>query len=277
MAARRAKIVAITSRKGGVGKTVITSLMARYFTEVEGKKVLVVDFDARAGISSIFYEKPFDSSDMSIAEMLLVAYEKGNIQDAYSQTVLDTGMEKSKHWEDNGGRLFLIPSKPALESVLIDKNSSLLKMVLHDLGLTEDYVILINSGSDSRSVLQCVGAADVVFLPVQYSRQDVRPTVETLRTIIMEQRENGNAVLGGMVVNQSRDTKWEQEYETNYIQLFDRFQGKTNLKSASDSLFIRLAHSRTIQRGTFLDWSLRDNYLGTAKQLADAVQAVEIM
>ena len=37
---KRAKIITITSRKGGVGKTAITSLLARYFTEVEGKKVL---------------------------------------------------------------------------------------------------------------------------------------------------------------------------------------------------------------------------------------------
>jgi len=37
---KRAKIITITSRKGSVGKTAITSLLARYFTEVEGKKAL---------------------------------------------------------------------------------------------------------------------------------------------------------------------------------------------------------------------------------------------
>lgn len=274
---KRAKIVTVTSRKGGVGKTVITSLLARFFTEVEGKKVLVVDFDARGGISSLLYNKPINNDTISIAEMLLVADRQDNIQDAYDQTVVETGLEKSKNWEDNGGSLYLLPSKPALDNVLSEKDPSLLKTLLHDLNLTDEYVILVDTGSDSNCVVMGTGAADVVFLPLHLSRQDVHPTVETLRTIFMKQKENGNAVLGGLVVNQTGETKWEQNYIDKYIQLLERFQSKSKLLSATDSLFIKLSQSRIIRKGVFLDWPFREDFLKTAQAMAAAVNAVEIV
>ena len=274
---KRAKIVTVTSRKGGVGKTAITSLLARYFTEVEGKKVLVVDFDARGGISSLLYKKPINNDDMSIAEMLLVADQQKNIQDAYAQTVVETGLEKNKNWEDNGGSLYLLPSKPALDNVLPDKDPALLKTLLHDLDLTDEYVILIDTGPNNECVVMGTGAADVVFLPLHLSRQDVHPTIETLRTIFKKQKESGNAVLGGLVVNQTGETMWEQDYIDKYILLLDRFQHKSKLMSATDSLFIKLGQSRIIRRGAFLDWSFREDFLKTAQAMAAAVNAVEIM
>ena len=263
--------------KGGVGKTVVTSLLARYYTEVEGKKVLVVDFDPRAGLTSLLYDKPINTNDMTMAELMKVAFERGNILDVYYQAVRETGLEKNKHWKDNGGKLLLIPSKPALESVLKDKDPYLLKYMLHNLGLTGEYVVLVDTGSDSNCVLLGTAAADVVFMPMIYSKQDVHPAVETLRAIILEQRKNGHAVLGGLVVNQGSGTKWEQEYHDNYVQLFDRFKEKADLKIASDTLFIHLDQSRTIKRGTFMDWTLRDDYLAAAQKMAAAVQAVEVM
>lgn len=273
---KRAKIVTITSRKGGVGKTAITSLLARYFTEVEGKKVLVVDFDARGGVSSLLHNKPINSEHMSIAEVLLVAKQQGNVQDAYDQAVIETGLEKSSNWEDTGGSLYLLPSKPALDSVLPDMDPSLLKKLLHDLDLTDEYVILIDTGADDKCVVMGTGAADVVFLPLHLSRQDVHPTIETLKTIFSKQKASGNAVLGGMIVNQTGETQWEQDYIDKYVHLLERFQHKSKLMSATDSLFIKLGQSRLIRKGVFLDWSFRENFLISARAMAAAVHAVEI-
>lgn len=272
----RAKIITVTSRKGGVGKTAATSLLARYFAEVEGKKVLVVDFDARGGITSLLCEQAITKEDLSIGELLLIAHEQGNITDTFKQAVIDTGLEINKHWEDNGGKLFLLPAKKSLDAVLASKPSSMLRMMLHNLGLSDEYVILVDTSPDGENVLMGTGAADVIFLPLKYSKQDVHPTVETLRTVITAQQTNGNAILGGMVVNQAGDTQWEQAYEKRYSDLFKRFQEKTGLRSATDDLFIHLGHSRIIQRGTFMDWSLREYFLDPAEKMAAAVHAVEI-
>ena len=273
---KRAKIITITSKKGGVGKTAVTSLLARYLTEVEGKKVLVVDFDGRGGITSLLNHKTIGKDDMSIAEMLLVAEQQGNVQDAYDQTVIETGLENSKNWDDNGGSLYLIPSKPALDSIIPELDPALLKTLLHNLEIPDDYLILIDTGSDNRCVVMGIAAADIVFMPMLLSRQDVHPTIETLRTVFNTQKINGGAVLGGLIVNQSGGTKWEQGYIDKYIQLFDRFQHDSKLMSATDSLFIELDQSRIIKKGAFLDWSLRDDFLKTAHAMASAVNAVEI-
>ena len=212
---------------------------------------------------------------MRISEVLVAAFEQGEVTGVFEQALIDTGLEKSKHWQDNGGTLYLIPSKPSLDNILSGKNSSLLRIALHNLGLSEEYIVLVDTGADSNSVLVGVGAADVVFLPLKFSRQDVHPAVETLRTIIMEQKGNGTAALGGLIVNQAGDAKWEQEYEDKYAELFERFKSKTSLASSSADLFIHLHHSRLVQRGAYLDWSFREAFYETAKKMADAVHAVD--
>jgi cellulose biosynthesis protein BcsQ len=266
-------IVAVTSRKGGVGKTVSTALLARYLTEVEGKCVVVVDLDARGGITSLLHDQPISKHEKSIVEILSAAHQQEHVRDLFTKALIETGLEKSKHWEDNGGSLFLLPSKPSLDSVLSGKPATLLRPALHSLELPEEHVILIDTGSNSISVQMGIAAADIVFLPLKYSRQDVHPAVETLRTIVMEQRGNGRAVLGGLVVNGAGDTQWEAGYENKFKDLFDRFRQKTGFVSATDDPFIHLRQSRLIQRGTYMDWSLRDDFFETGQKMADAVHA----
>ncbi len=270
---KRARVVTITSRKGGVGKTVCTSLLARYFTEQEGREVLVVDLDGRGGITSVLHDQPIRKQDPSIAELLAVAGDQGDTQELFRQAVIQTGLEHSKHWQDQGGALYLLPAKPSLDSILAAHPPTLLKTLLDSLPLPEDSLVLIDTGSDGSSVLMGVAAADVVFLPLKYSRQDVHPTVETLRTIILEQKDNGTAALGGLIVNQAKDTHWEQTYQEKYTQLFQKFKSRTNLLSASEEIFIPLDQSRIIQRGLHMDWSFRDSFLDTAMRMAEAVHA----
>lgn len=269
----RPVIVVVTSRKGGVGKTVSTSLLARYFTEVEGKCVVVVDLDPRGGITSLLHDQPISKNEKSVVEILTATHQEEGVRDLFTKALIETGLENSKHWEDKGGSLFLLPSKPSLDSVLSGKPASLLRTTLHNLELPKEYAILVDTGSDSNSVRMGVAAADVVFLPLKYSRQDVRPAVETLRTIVMEQRGNGKAVLGGLVINGASDTQWEAGYENRFKELFGRFRQKTGFASATENPFIHLRQSRLIQRGTYMDWSLRDDFSETGQKMAAAVHA----
>jgi len=271
----RTTIVTVTSRKGGVGKTVSTSLLARYFTEVEGKRVAVVDLDGRGGITSLLHDQPLSKNDMSIVDILAAAHQQESVRNLFKEALIETGLENSKHWKTNGGSLYVLPSKPSLDSVLAGKPATLLRTALHSLELPREHVILIDTGSNSNSVRMGISAADVVFLPLTYSRQDVHPAVETLRTIAMEQRGNGRAVLGGLVVNGAGDTQWEAGYEERFEELFDRFRQKTGFVSATENLFIHLRQSRLIQRGTYMDWSLRDDFLETGQKMAAAVHAVD--
>ncbi|MFO7942911.1 MAG: AAA family ATPase [Anaerolineales bacterium] len=144
-------IVAVTSRKGGVGKTVSTSLLARYFTEVEGKSVVIVDLDARGGITSLLHDQPISKNEKSVVEILTAVHQQESVRDLFTKALIETGLEKSKHWDDNGGSLYLLPSKPSLDSVLSEKPATLLRTALHSLELPEGHVIRIDTGSKASS------------------------------------------------------------------------------------------------------------------------------
>ncbi len=123
---KTAKIITIASRKGGVGKTAITSLLARYLTEIEGKKAVVVDLDDRGDVASLLNKDKLSNGRASIAELLLVAEQEDSVQDAYDQVVVFADLDKSKNRNNSGGRLYLIPTKPAQDSILPETNPSLL-------------------------------------------------------------------------------------------------------------------------------------------------------
>lgn len=266
-----AKIVTFTSRKGGVGKTVCTTLLARYYAEVEGKQVVVVDFDASCGITSIFYDRPIGEGDISIAELLQLNENNQDVQDAFAEALIETGMEESSHWESSGGKIYLLPSKETLGQVIAQANPYELREVLVHLGLPDNFIFLVDTGPEQKNVLMGVCAADVVFLPMMFSKQDVYPAVDTLRIVIEEQLKNGKAVLGGLIINDFGDTQWEKEYADHFLNVFLNLRDNIGLVTSTDHIFVKLKRSKIIKRGKHLDWSFKDAFKEAAHEMAAAV------
>ena len=267
----KAKIITFTSRKGGVGKTVCTTLLARYYAEVEGRQVIVVDFDASCGITSLFYDRPIGEEDISIVELLQLNENNQDVQDALAEALIETGMEESSHWESGGGKIYLLPSKETLDQVIAQVNPYALQEVLKSLDLPDNFIFLVDTGPELKNVLMGVCAADVVFLPMMFSRQDVYPAVDTLRIVIKEQKKSGNAVLGGLVINDYGDTQWEQEYADNFLNVFLTFRDNIGLATSTGDIYINLKRSKIIKRGKHLDWSFKDEFKDTAQKMAAAV------
>lgn len=268
-----AKIVTFTSRKGGVGKTVCTTLLARYYAEVEGKQVVVVDFDASCGITSVFYDQPFEEDDLSIVELLQLNENNQDVQDAFAEALIETGMEDSSHWEQNGGKIYLLPAKETLDQVIDQANPYALREVLKGLDLPDNFIVLVDTGPEHNNVVMGVIAADIVFLPMMFSRQDIYPAVDTLRIVIDEQKKSGNAAFGGLIINDYGDTQWEQEYAGNFLNVFLTFRDSIGLVTSSDDIYIHLKRSKIIKRGKHLDWSFKEIFQDTAEQMAAVVQA----
>ena len=268
-----AKIVTFTSRKGGVGKTVCTTLLARYYAEAEGRQVIVVDFDASCGITSIFYDRPFGEGDISIVELLQLNENNQDVRDALAEALIETGMEESSHWESNGGKIYLLPSKETLDQVIVQANPYALQEVLKSLDLPDNFIFLIDTGPEQKNVLMGVCAADIVFLPMMFSRQDVYPVVDTLRIVIEEQLKNGTAVLGGLIINDYGDTQWEKEYADNFLNVFHNLRDNIGLVTSTDNIYVNLKRSKVIKRGKHLDWSFKDEFKNAAQMMAAAVHA----
>ncbi len=276
MNTKRAKIVTILSRKGGAGKTAITSLLARYYAEIEAKDVLVVDFDGRGGITSLLHHEPVTADSPSIGELLLKADQQVNREDLFIQSVIPIENNITTKWKRKRGKLYLLPSKPLLDEVLIGRHPTLLKTVLRNLRLSQDCIILIDSGPDSKNIEMGIVAADLVFVPMILGKQDVHPTVETIRSIIFEQEKNGKPIFGGLIINRSGQTQWEDSYISSYQNLINLLKNDSGLISIGGDIFIELKQSRVIQRGKHLSWSWRNDHLNTAKEIAGIIQKIKV-
>lgn len=271
------KIVAITSRKGGVGKSVSSMLLARYFTEIEGKRVVVIDLDPRGGITSALHDQPLRDQDPSISDVIATVRDGGNAADVFYQSLIRTKYETTELWKDGDGSLMLLPAKKSLESFLDVNSPFLLQVALQQAEVPKGTIVIIDTGSSSGSVLTGVASADVVFVPLKLSKLDVHPAVETIRTIILKQLNSDGAVLGGIIVNHLNSdgpTKWEKYYMENYNKLITQFINKNNLNCVPGNLFIPLVDSRLILSGVFMDYTFRKTFLVTAKKMANAIHAV---
>jgi len=270
-----AKVVTITSRKGGAGKTAITSLLARYLAEIENKKVLVVDFDGRGGITSLLHKEPVTRQTPSIVEIILETNQHQVPKESFSQALIHTKLETRKNWRKNRGSIYLIPSRPDLDHVLPGNSKYILGAALCGLELPEDYIILIDSGPDSINVQMSIAAADVVFVPMKLSKQDVHPTIETFKTIFQEQKDKGKVIWGGFIINQDIKTQREEYYLENYRGLFKRFEKESGLSSITDDLFILLRESRIIRSGNHLVWPMREDFLESSRQIASTIHKAQ--
>lgn len=272
----RAKVISFASRKGGVGKTVCTGLMARYFTEVEGKNVVVIDLGGRGGVTSLLANVSAGKEGLSISEVIQTAGNQRNFQDVFRQSIFDTGLSKNKYWSDNGGKLFLLPSKPNLETVLANNHSSLLEVIIRNTPLPNDMLILIDTGSSQNSVLAGIRAADIVFVPLIVSRQDSLPLFYTLRIINVLQKQRGDSspVMGGMIINQPGDTPREKEYVNAYRLTLDEYRKESNLRCVSEDQFFFLKTSGAIRNCAFLERALQKDFYTLGKKLAKIVHQV---
>lgn len=269
----KVKIVAVTSIKGGVGKTVSSGLLARHFTEVEGKNVIVVDLDPRGSITSLLTGLSIGKDDLSVSEVLMAAANKGNFEDVFNRAVFDTGLGKSKNWKDNGGRLILLPAKMNLRTVLAETHHSLLGAVIRALPIPDDVMVIIDTSDHEECIKAGISAADVVFTPIITSRGDIPSVFETLMNINMMQRERegGKPLLGGIIINHADDTQWENQYIHEYTRTLEEYRKESNLRCVSDDIFFYLKYTKLIKRSSNLDWPLRKDFYDFGTQLADIV------
>ena len=269
----KARVITFANTKGGVGKSACATLLARYYAEVEEKRVIYIDLDIRAGITYFLSGGGLGKDYLSITEVLQAAGTQGNFQEVFSQALYDTGLNKNQNWTNNKGRLFLLPTKPNLKAFLTEYHHSLLGEVIHNIPLPDDVIILIDPGAIDESVMAAVNAADVVFTPWMTGQGDVQPVFETLSIILAAQgkRENRKPLMGGFILNRPRKAQWVQEYIEQWTQVLGKFRNESGMRFVSTDNFFFLEDSRTIDRGSHLECPFREDFYEFTKKLADIV------
>ena len=152
-----AEIIAIANQKGGVAKTT-TTLNLGYSLMKLGKKVLMIDFDAQANLTTCFGIDEPNLIETNIAH-LMIAKMNEQVVPAKSQYIVS----------NNG--IDLIPSSIYLS--VVDANLRLemgseriLYEILEPLKAEYDYIIIDTSPSLGSLTINALSAADSVIITV---------------------------------------------------------------------------------------------------------------
>lgn len=153
------KIIAICNQKGGVGKTT-TAVNLGAALQLKGKKVLLIDFDAQANLSSYLGFEPSENDDVITMSDLVEAqgrYEKPE--------------EAIRHSDANN--LDYIPADIALSSAenqllnAMSREKILDRILQRDAFKTYDYILIDCLPSLGILLMNALSAADGIIIPVQ--------------------------------------------------------------------------------------------------------------
>jgi chromosome partitioning protein len=177
-----ARVLVITNRKGGTGKTT-TSVNLAAELAARGDRVLLVDLDTQG----------------HCAVGVGVAVQKGEptVHGLFSNGQPLTPAIRETNWEN----LHLLPADPLFEHGSGSRDESLLRRALADEGLHEHYdsILLDTPPSLDILLLNALNAADrvlVPFLPHYLAGEGVRQLARVLFRVASNRANQGLRVMG---------------------------------------------------------------------------------
>lgn len=178
------KVIAIANHKGGVGKTT-SSLNIGAGLARRGKKVLLIDMDPQANLTQ----------SLGVKEPEFTVY--GAIRGQYELRTME--VHKNLH---------LVPSTIDLSGAEIELSAEtgreyILRELIEPLRNSFDYVIIDNPPSLGLLTVNCLTAADEVFIPLQaqyLALQGLSKLLEVIEKI--RKRLNKQLELGGVFITQ---------------------------------------------------------------------------
>ena len=154
----RGKIIMIGSMKGGVSKTVTTHNLA-YSLQKLGKKVLAVDFDSQANLSTCFGVEDTASIPITIGHLMMNQIEDEEMPDAKEYiisrnnvdfipaSILLSAVDSKLRLEMGAERMLsniLEPLRNQYEYILIDTAPSLGALTINALAAADRVIITVN-------------------------------------------------------------------------------------------------------------------------------------
>ena len=176
----KATVIACVNQKGGTGKTTTCENLGAGLV-MNGKKVLLVDFDPQASLSiSLGYPKP-EELPVTIADMMKKVVDEKEIRPGEGILHHEEGMD-------------LMPSSielSGMEVVLVNTISreTVLKEYLESVKRDYDFVLLDCSPSLGMLTINAMAAADTLLIPVQASYLPAKGLEQLLQTVNKVRRQ----------------------------------------------------------------------------------------
>lgn len=176
----KATVIACVNQKGGTGKTTTCENLGAGLV-MNGKKVLLVDFDPQASLSiSLGYPKP-EELPVTIADMMKKVVDEKEIRPGEGILHHEEGMD-------------LMPSSielSGMEVALVNTISreTVIKEYLESVKRDYDFVLLDCSPSLGMLTINAMAAADTLLIPVQASYLPAKGLEQLLQTVNKVRRQ----------------------------------------------------------------------------------------
>ena len=176
----KATVIACVNQKGGTGKTTTCENLGAGLV-MNGKKVLLVDFDPQASLSiSLGYPNP-EELPVTIADMMKKVVDEKEIRPGEGILHHEEGMD-------------LMPSSIELSGMEVSlvntiSRETVLKEYLESVKRDYDFVLLDCSPSLGMLTINAMAAADTLLIPVQASYLPAKGLEQLLQTVNKVRRQ----------------------------------------------------------------------------------------
>ena len=188
----RAKIYMCGSQKGGVGKTTTTLNLAYSLTKL-GKKVLAVDFDSQANLTTCFGVEDTSSLAVTIGHLMMAVIEDEELPNVEEYVYSKDGVD----YIPSSIFLSVVDAKLCLEMGA----EKMLSMILEPLRDRYDVILLDTCPSLGSLTINALAAADEVIITVNPQLLAMMGLQEFIKTISkIRHRVNPNLQIAGILL-----------------------------------------------------------------------------
>lgn len=235
--------ITFANQKGGVGKTLTTSSVARILT-LKGYKILCVDMDPQRNLS-MFAGKgvAIEPTDMETLSVLDVLEGKCDTQEAIIETPMGDMLRASTfltQWNSaltiNQEEYQKVRKDPIRLRDFYDQRimsqsdkQTLLYRSLRSVQGNYDYILVDTNPSLTLVTLNCLYAADGVVIPAfceRSSMEAIKELINTVDTITEYNIERNINVLGILMTRCEKRTALFRKYEDLFIQFATQYETK---------------------------------------------------